>query len=195
MITTNYPSLPEPLRWPELAAKNISADILRLDRLHPVVSGNKWFKLRGHLQQALQLPGHATPAPGNSAIAPASANPILTFGGAWSNHLIATAYAARQTGLPAIGIVRGERPPALSATLEAVIALGMQLEFISRRDYAQKEQPDFLRRLSDHYPGAYIIPEGGAGIIGIIGSEDILRDIDAAGYTHICCAIGTGAAT
>lgn len=176
MITTKYPSLPEPLRWPELAAKNISADILRLDRLHPVVSGNKWFKLKGHLQQALQL----------------SAPPILTFGGPWSNHLIATAYAARQTGLPAIGIVRGERPPVLSATLEAAIALGMQLEFISRRDYAQKEQPDFLRRLSEHYPGAYIIPEGGAGITGIIGSEDILRDIDAAGYTHICCAVGTG---
>src|ERR1700744_1207958 len=176
MITTKYPSLPEPLRWPELAGKNISADILRLDRLHPVVSGNKWFKLKGYLQQALQLSGQ----------------PLLTFGGAWSNHLIATAYAARDMGLPAIGIVRGERPPTLSATLRAAMALGMQLEFISRRDYAQKEEPGFLRQLSDRYPGACIIPEGGAGIMGITGSEDILRDIDAAGYTHILCAIGTG---
>jgi 1-aminocyclopropane-1-carboxylate deaminase len=62
----NIPSLPEPLEWPELTQKNISADILRLDRIHPVISGNKWFKLKGFLQQALQSPGQ----------------PVITFGGA-----------------------------------------------------------------------------------------------------------------
>ena len=170
------PSPPEPLEWPGLAKKNISADILRLDRLHPVISGNKWVKLKGHLQQALQSPGH----------------PVVTFGGAYSNHLIATAYAARQHGLPAIGIVRGERPPVLSATLTAADAYGMQLEFISRREYAEKEEPDFLRRLTDRFPGAYIIPEGGAGPIGVKGSEDILRITDTSQYTHILCAVGTG---
>src|ERR1700744_5967754 len=92
--------LPEPLEWPGLAEKNISADVLRLDRLHPVISGNKWFKLKGHLRQALLSP-----------------DPILlTFGGAWSNHLVATAFAAKQLGRPAIGIIRGERPSHLSAT-------------------------------------------------------------------------------
>ena len=170
------PSPPEPLEWQGLAKKNISADILRLDRLHPVISGNKWFKLKGHLQQALQSPGH----------------PVVTFGGAYSNHLIATAYAARQHGLPAIGIVRGERPPILSATLTAAAAYGMQLEFISRREYAEKEEPGFLRRLTDRFPGAYIIPEGGAGPIGVKGSEDILRLTDTSQYTHILCAVGTG---
>src|ERR1700735_3856122 len=97
----NIPSLPEllevsasePLEWPGLAQKNISADILRLDKLHPVISGNKWFKLKGHLQQALQSPGHH----------------VITFGGAWSNHLIAAAYASSRQGLSAVGIVRGER--------------------------------------------------------------------------------------
>jgi 1-aminocyclopropane-1-carboxylate deaminase len=173
MITANYPSLVESLSWPELTARDIDADILRLDKLHPVVSGNKWFKLKGYLQE---VSGHS----------------ILTFGGAWSNHLIATAYAARQTGLSAIGIVRGERPPVLSSTLEAAAAYGMHLEFISRKEYAKKEQPDSLRQLADRYPGAYIIPEGGAGITGIRGSEDILRGIDAEKYTHILCAIGTG---
>jgi 1-aminocyclopropane-1-carboxylate deaminase len=173
MITTNFPSLVEPLAWPELTAKDIGADILRLDKLHPVVSGNKWFKLKGYLQEV-------------------SGIPILTFGGAWSNHLIATAYAARQAGLSSIGIVRGERPPVLSSTLDAATAFGMHLEFISRKEYAEKEQPDFLRRLAHRYPGAYIIPEGGAGITGIRGSEDILRSIDAEKYTHILCAIGTG---
>src|SRR5580692_11323892 len=97
------PSPPEPLEWQGLAKKNISTDVLRLDRLHPVISGNKWFKLKGHLQQALQ----------------SSAGPIITFGGAWSNHLIATAYATREAGLSAIGIVRGERPSVLSATLSS----------------------------------------------------------------------------
>src|ERR1700744_3955955 len=120
--------LPEPLEWPGLAEKNISADILRLDKLHPVISGNKWFKLKGYLQEALQSAGHT----------------MITFGGAWSNHLIAAACAARQHGLHAVGIVRGERPPVLSVTLTAAAAYGMQLEFIPRGEYAKKETPDFL---------------------------------------------------
>ena len=172
----NIPSLPEPLEWPGLAQKNIRADILRLDRIHPVISGNKWFKLKGFLQKALQSPGQ----------------PVITFGGPWSNHLIAAACATRQQGLTAIGIIRGERPPVLSATLTAAAAYGMQLEFISRREYAEKETPAFLRQLTDRYPGAYIIPEGGAGPIGIKGSEDILRTTDTSQYTHILCAVGTG---
>jgi 1-aminocyclopropane-1-carboxylate deaminase len=173
---SNYPSLLQPLQWAGPAADNISTDILRLDQLHPIISGNKWFKLKDHLQQALQ----------------SSCRHIITFGGAWSNHLVATAYAARQAGLTATGIVRGERPPALSATLTAAMEYGMHLEFISRREYREKTEPRFLSRLTDRYPGAYIIPEGGAGLTGIRGSEDILQTIDAGMYTHIACAIGTG---
>lgn len=147
---------------------------MRLDKLHPVVSGNKWFKLKEHL--ALTTPG----------------KPILTFGGPWSNHLVATAYAAQQAGIAAIGIIRGERPAAPSATLEEAAAYGMQLEFISRQRYLQKEDPGFLGELMHRYPGAYIIPEGGGGLPGITGSEAILRISDTAAYTHIACAIGTG---
>ncbi len=170
------PLFPEPLEWSGLAEKNVSADVLRLDRLHPVISGNKWFKLKGYLQEALQSPGHT----------------VITFGGAWSNHLIAAACAARQHGLSAVGIVRGERPPVLSATLTAAADYGMQLEFIPRGEYAKKETPDFLRQLTDRFPDAYIIPEGGAGLIGIKGSENILRTTDSGQYTHILCAVGTG---
>jgi 1-aminocyclopropane-1-carboxylate deaminase/D-cysteine desulfhydrase-like pyridoxal-dependent ACC family enzyme len=173
---SNYPPLLQPLQWPGPAATNISTDILRLDLLHPVVSGNKWFKLKGHLQQALH----------------SSANRIITYGGAWSNHLVATAYAARQVGLAATGIVRGERPSSLSATLISAIEYGMQLEFIGRQEYAKKDQPGFLIGLTDRYPDAYIIPEGGAGLTGIRGCEEILQTIDARKYTHIACAIGTG---
>src|SRR5882757_10217759 len=96
------PSPIQPLTLPEIIAAAIDVDVLRLDTLHPVVSGNKWFKLKAHLHEAHQQ----------------SASSILTFGGAWSNHIIATAFAAQQAGIPAIGIIRGERPPALSATLE-----------------------------------------------------------------------------
>jgi 1-aminocyclopropane-1-carboxylate deaminase/D-cysteine desulfhydrase-like pyridoxal-dependent ACC family enzyme len=166
----------QPIPLPEGASNNITADVLRLDLLHPVISGNKWFKLKNYLRQAKQ----------------SAANPVITFGGPWSNHLIATAFATREAGFDAVGIVRGEKPPVLSSTLSTAIRYGMKLEFISRNDYAGKTSPDFLNRLSLLYPGAYIIPEGGAGPLGILGSEDILRMIDASSYTHIVCAIGTG---
>lgn len=166
----------QPIIFPEGARNNVTADVLRLDRLHPVISGNKWFKLKYYLQQA-QL---------------SAANPIITFGGAWSNHLVATAFAAREARLDSFGIVRGEKPRALSATLASVARYGMQLEFVSRKDYAGKTSAHFLRQLALRYPGAYIIPEGGAGPLGIRGSEDILRMTDTSAYTHILCAIGTG---
>ena len=171
----NYPSLIQPLSGlPEITAADLAVDVLRLDTIHPVVSGNKWFKLKGHLQIARER----------------SASSILTFGGAWSNHIIATAYAAQQAGIPAIGIIRGERPPALSATLETAAGYGMQLEFVSRKTYAS--YPALFNNLSERYPGVYIIPEGGAGEPGIRASEYILREIPAARYSHILCAIGTG---
>jgi 1-aminocyclopropane-1-carboxylate deaminase len=166
----------EPLNWPELALENSSADTLRLDKIHPIISGNKGFKLAEHLRLAAASPYTS----------------IITFGGAYSNHLVATAYAAKQASLKAIGIVRGEQPFALSSTLQDATAYDMQLEFISRQQYAQKDDPHFLQTLADRYPGAYIIPEGGGGLPGIKGSENILCKTDAAPYTHIFCAVGTG---
>lgn len=174
----NQPSLATPpierLHLPELSARQIIVDVLRLDLIHPVVSGNKWFKLHKHLQLA---------PPGAS---------LLTFGGAWSNHLVATAFAAKETGHKSIGVIRGERPSALSATLQEALSYGMTLDFVSRRDYSAKAQPNFLGTLSHRYPGAYIIPEGGGGMPGISGSEAILHRPDMPDYTHILCAVGTG---
>lgn len=170
----NHPApLTEPLQGPELTAQNLQADVLRLDRLHPVISGNKWFKLQQHLTLA-------------------DRSPIITFGGAWSNHLVATAFAAQQAGLTAVGIIRGEHSTTPSATLQEAAGYGMTLEFISREQYAQKTEPAFLGQLNDRYPGAYIIPEGGGGLPGILGSETILSKTNAALYTHILCAVGTG---
>jgi 1-aminocyclopropane-1-carboxylate deaminase/D-cysteine desulfhydrase-like pyridoxal-dependent ACC family enzyme len=174
----NQPSLTEPpiqrLHLPALSEQKLIADVLRLDLLHPVVSGNKWFKLHKHLELA---PPHA---------------PLLTFGGAWSNHLVATAFAARETDRGSIGIIRGERPGSLSDTLQEAQSYGMTLDFVSRQVYSAKAQPNFLRELLHRYPGAYIIPEGGGGMPGILGSEAILHRTDLPDYTHILCAIGTG---
>jgi 1-aminocyclopropane-1-carboxylate deaminase len=170
------PSFIEPLDWPELAPQHISADALRLDKIHPIISGNKGFKLTEHLRLA----------------AASTHTSVITFGGAWSNHLVATAYATKQAGLPSTGIVRGEQPFALPATLQEAAAYGMKLEFISRLQYAEKDEPHFLQALTDRYPGAYVIPEGGGGLPGIKGSEAILCKTDADSYTHILCALGTG---
>ena len=171
----NHPLSIQRLHLPQTI--DLTADVLRLDLLHPVISGNKWFKLKAHLALALRSPGA----------------PIVTFGGAWSNHLVATAYAAGEAGLTAIGIVRGERPAKPSATLRDAEAYGMQLEFISRQEYAQKTDAVFMDQLSRRFPGAYMIPEGGGGIPGINGSGEILLQTDTRCYTHILCAVGTGA--
>ena len=162
------------MHWPEADSLPLAVDVLRLDKLHPVISGNKWFKLKEHL--ALAAPD----------------KPILTFGGAWSNHLVATAHAAKQAGIAAIGFIRGEKPATPSATLQEAADYGMQLEFISRQLYLQKEDPAFQGELLRRFPGAYIIPEGGGGLPGITGSGDILRITDTQSYTHIACAVGTG---
>jgi len=148
---------------------NIQAAMLRLDLLHPEVSGNKWFKLKYNLAAA----GKRT---------------ILTFGGAYSNHIAATAAACKLAGLQAIGIIRGEEPVKLSHTLQQAITDGMQLAFISREAYRQKDNIDWNTR----YPDAYIIPEGGNNEAGARGCQDILSLTDTSSFTHILCATGTG---
>jgi 1-aminocyclopropane-1-carboxylate deaminase/D-cysteine desulfhydrase-like pyridoxal-dependent ACC family enzyme len=174
--TFNYPLSIQTVELPELAQHHVRMDVLRLDLMHPVISGNKWFKLKEWLRIA---------AAGGSSH-------LITFGGAWSNHIIAAAFAAREAGLSATGVIRGERPARLSATLTAAEAYGMQLEFVTRTAYRQKDDPIFLAGLSARYPGAVIIPEGGAGEPGIKGSMDILKEVDSSPYSHILCAVGTG---
>jgi len=174
--TFNYPLSIQTVELPELAQHHVRMDVLRLDLIHPVVSGNKWFKLKEWLRIA---------AAGGSSH-------LITFGGAWSNHIVATAFAAREAGLSATGIIRGERPARPSATLVAAEGYGMQLEFITRAAYRQKDDPLFLAGLAARYPGAVRIPEGGAGEPGIKGSMDILREVDSSPYSHILCAVGTG---
>ncbi|WP_118972355.1 1-aminocyclopropane-1-carboxylate deaminase/D-cysteine desulfhydrase [Taibaiella koreensis] len=154
----------------------IRLGILRLDELHPRVSGNKWFKLEENLNAARE----------------AGAMRLLTFGGAYSNHLLATAAAAHHLGWESIGMVRGlHAREALTGTLQECAALGMELVFLSREEYNEKESPRFLDILRSRYPQTWIIPEGGNNEAGTKGAGSITRYLPA-DSTHIAVAIGTG---
>lgn len=159
-----------------LEQKGIRLNLLRLDLIHPWVSGNKWFKLKEYIAQYLQ----------------GGFKKIITFGGAYSNHLIATAAACHYYKIPCSGIVRGFHGQALETpTLAHCREFGMQLEFLSRAAYAGKQDADFLKELAAQNPEALIIPEGGSGVLGIKGAMEIAKEIDA-DTELICCAVGSG---
>ena len=155
----------------------VNLSIKRLDLVHPHISGNKFFKLKYNLAAALQQ-GYTQ---------------VLTFGGAYSNHIAATAFAAQYFGLSSTGIIRGLelQDKALNRTLTTAQHFGMQLTFISRQDYRQKDHTEFLRKLRLQYPNTYIIPEGGTNPLAIQGCKEILSKADQA-FDLICCAVGTG---
>jgi 1-aminocyclopropane-1-carboxylate deaminase len=149
-------------------------DMLRLDLLHPVVSGNKWFKLRLNMKHALEK-GLKT---------------IVTFGGGYSNHLVATAFAARHFGLEAIGIVRGAHDN-LTPTLRDCKEAGMELIFVTHDDYKKKHEPNWAKNLVTHFDELLIIPEGGDNELGRAGAGLIERFINDS-YTHIAVSVGSG---
>ncbi|GAA4747958.1 1-aminocyclopropane-1-carboxylate deaminase/D-cysteine desulfhydrase [Flavisolibacter ginsenosidimutans] len=150
-------------------------DVLRLDLLHPVVSGNKWFKLKEYIKAA-KAEAKTT---------------LLTFGGAYSNHIVATAAATHFIGLKSIGIIRGEEPKMPSHTLLAAKNYGMQLYFVSREEYRNKSVPRQVFAEHDA-ESIYTLPEGGYGALGVQGASDILYQNETNFYTHILCAVGTG---
>lgn len=154
---------------PFLSQNGVDVKVLRLDQIHTVISGNKWFKLKFHLQKAVE--GHY--------------KAIVTFGGAFSNHLVATAAACAALSIPCNGIVRGEEPPVYSHTLLKAREYGMQLHFMSRADYQTKKIPTAF--LSNDY---YVIPEGGYGHTGASGAATIRYDKIA--FDYVLCAVGTG---
>jgi len=149
----------------------VQAFVLRLDKFNPIISGNKWFKSRYYLEDA-KLKRSDT---------------IVTFGGAYSNHIVATSFACKENNLKSIGIIRGEEPQQLSHTLQAAKAFGMELLFVERSVYKTKQIPNIYQNTA-----TYIIPEGGYGKLGCQGSATIYKDFDLSKYDHIICASGTG---
>lgn len=161
--------------------KQIKVSVLRLDKIHPVVSGNKLFKLHYFLEEALQ----------------SNYRTIISFGGAYSNHLSATAFACRKMQLKSIGIVRGEMPAQLSPTLQQCLDDGMHLKFISRQEYDLKKTAALLpaglggQSLQTEFGECVIIPEGGYHPMGAKGAALIMDLISHKKYTHVCTASGT----
>ena len=151
---------------------NLNACLLRLDKIHPVISGNKWFKLKFHIDEAIAN----------------KKSTVLTFGGAWSNHIVATAAACELNGLQSIGIVRGEKPAKFSSTLTSATDYGMHLIFSSRSNYKQRLIPANLAASDD----LHIINEGGYGETGALGAASIRDFYKNDVFTHVCCAVGTG---
>lgn len=166
----SIPALVQSINHPNCIAKNIELSILRLDKIHPIISGNKLFKLHGHIQRLQQR----------------SYQGAASFGGAYSNHLSALAYACNVLHIDSIGIIRGEQPTTLSPTLLDCIRYGMQLKFVSRSDYAQQDN------IKAKYPNHYWIDMGGYGTAGTTGFKWLLNSFNSAAYSHIITAVGSG---
>ncbi|MCS6821751.1 MAG: pyridoxal-phosphate dependent enzyme [Microscillaceae bacterium] len=158
-----------------LAQKKVQIWVMRIDKIHPQISGNKWFKLKYNLQEARTL-GFDT---------------LLTFGGAYSNHIYATAAAGKIFGFQTISIIRGEKTLPLNETLTFAQAQGMKLDYVSREQYRQKNEPYFIRQLQEKWGRFYLIPEGGSNALAVKGCAEILQNcpID---FDFICLPCGTG---
>ncbi len=166
----------EPFHHPLLIEHNISLHIKRDDALHSVVSGNKLYKLALNLEYFKQH----------------NKKTLITFGGAYSNHLHATAYMGKKLGIQTVGIIRGEQLLPLNPTLKDCTKWDMTLEPVSRLIYKEKESAVEIQSIIKNYESPYVIPEGGANLLGIKGCEKILKGVDQKNYDVIVLACGTG---
>jgi len=172
----------QPVLLPDLEQYKVSLFIKREDQIHPFISGNKYRKLKYNILKALEL----------------KKKTILTFGGAYSNHITAVAFAGKEYGFKTIGIIRGdELSKDFKNTLEQNITLKtaskhkMQFKFITRSDYRLKHTPEFINGLKKEFGDFYLVPEGGTNDLAIKGCEEILKPHDS-DFDIICCGIGTG---
>ncbi|HJY64119.1 MAG TPA: pyridoxal-phosphate dependent enzyme [Ignavibacteria bacterium] len=160
-----------------IAGSGVELFMLRLDLLHPEISGNKWYKLKYNLEEARKQ----------------NKNTLLTFGGAFSNHIAATAAAGKENNFNTIGIIRGEElADESNATLSRAKQNGMKLVFVSREDYRKRFREDFITELKNKYSDPYIIPEGGSNLLAVKGCAEIISDVTDS-FDFVCCAVGTGA--
>ena len=167
---------------PILKEKKIELFIKREDLIHPFVSGNKFRKLKYNLQEAKKL----------------KKNALLTFGGAFSNHILATAVAGKLAGFKTFGIIRGdelgknlEETLKENATLREAHKNGMKFQFVSREQYRQKSSFGFVEKMKNKWGDFYLIPEGGTNYLAVKGCEEILIKEDQQ-FNYICAAVGTG---
>ena len=157
-----------------LVEKEVTILIKRIDLNHRYISGNKLYKLKYNITEAKKK-GYKK---------------ILTFGGAYSNHIVATAYLCKKEGFNTIGIIRGEKKFPLNASLQNACDNEMNLKYINRRDYRLKDTDSFINKLKCEFGNFYLIPEGGTNFLGVKGASEILSEDD--NYNYVCCPVGTG---
>jgi 1-aminocyclopropane-1-carboxylate deaminase len=150
--------------------------IKREDLNHPLVSGNKWWKLKYNLEEARRLGYHK----------------LLTFGGAYSNHIYAVAAAARECGFESIGIIRGEKTLPLNSTLSFATSRGMRLHYVSREAYRKKTGLEFVEDLKKTEGEFYLIPEGGTNELAIKGCAEFAMKLQGISFDYLCLPVGTG---
>ena len=159
---------------PTVNPNNIRLFIKREDLIHPIISGNKWRKLKYNLEEAKKK----------------KFKTLLTFGGAYSNHIHALAGAAYQYGFKSIGIIRGEEHLPLNPTLKESTAMGMELYYLDRATYRDKHTRAVQQDLEDLFGEFYLVPEGGTNELAIRGAEEIVSGIEE-NYDYYIVACGT----
>ncbi|TDB95944.1 pyridoxal-phosphate dependent enzyme [Actinomadura sp. 7K534] len=154
------------------ARRGVRLFLKRDDLIHPELPGNKWRKLKHNLGPARE---HGT---------------VLTFGGAYSNHIRATAAAGRIFGFATIGVIRGEEHLPLNDTLAYAERMGMRLAYLDRAAYRRKHEPDVVAALRERWGPFYLLPEGGSNAAAVRGCAELGAEVP--GYDVVCCPCGTG---
>jgi len=165
---------------PAFDRAGISCSVLRLDTFSSFADGNKFFKLKLNIVQAKQ----------------SGFDQILSFGGAYSNHIHALALAGKHFGMSTVGVIRGDELEKKNSTLRDAEAAGMTLEFVSRQDYRRRNEADFLDGIKRKYPNCFVIPEGGSNLLGAQGCMEIIEHIyhhDSGSVDLIVLPCGTAA--
>lgn len=178
----SFTSENQQINLPILEEKKVELFIKREDVIHPFVSGNKFRKLKYNITEAKKLKKKS----------------LLTFGGAFSNHIVATAVAGKLEGFKTFGVIRGDElgknlkeTLANNATLNEAHKNGMQFHFVSREIYRQKNSFGFIEKMKNRFGDFYLIPEGGSNGLAVEGCQEILTEADNS-FHYICSAIGTG---
>jgi 1-aminocyclopropane-1-carboxylate deaminase/D-cysteine desulfhydrase-like pyridoxal-dependent ACC family enzyme len=163
-----------PIKLPNVST-NVNVFMKRIDLVHPVISGNKWYKMKYNIDKMMKQKKET----------------LLTFGGAFSNHIHATVEAGKAFGFKTIGLIRGEEHLPLNETLKYAVDNGMELHYINRATFRKRDSDEFLEELKKEFGDVYILPLGGTNKIALKGCAEIVEQIDI-DYDYICSASGSG---
>lgn len=162
---------------PDFNNYGVEVFIKRDDLIHPIISGNKWRKLKYNLHAAQEL----------------GKQQIISFGGAFSNHIHALAYACKQHNLNAIGIIRGEEQYQHNFTLSWAKHWGMELRFVNRLTYKNRNDAEYIDQLEVEFPNAFIVPEGGSNQLALPGMGEVITELNEQGeYDYLLTPVGSG---